>query len=565
MNKMKYIYLIAFLLITNVLHAHGVSVKVSHDEIEVGETALVTYTLKGNVESFVQPKFNGFQVYQTGQSTHKSIINGQVSKSISYSFTLVGLEVGTFEINPAKAKIDGELVQSASFTVRVTPSSGHVAPSQPNSTSKEEVISSSSDNWEDDIILLATVDKNKAYVGEQVTITYKLLRRLNLQSLSIEKLPMYKGFLLEEMEIPRNQSEGVMTYQGKKFHFEAFRKVALFASQAGTYTIEPLVSRGVALVPEKDRFFGTTFFITTVPQEIQVLSNSLKIEVIDLPIVQQPKNFSGAVGEFKVKRNITPQRIAQGESAKMEINVTGWGNLKAITQPVFIQNKDFDIYDPKTTDQVRKNGEKYGGTRTFDYSIVPHQSGDIVIPSYEFVYFDPEKKAYITNVLPEVTLRVDEGNTLLGNDRQVAFDSSLKSSLSESKSNYTLPILGVVVGLPLLALIGLFVWKRKTKATEGQDIKGLDWPDLSQYVEKEQYSVFAKALRIKLKEALHPEATTDYEILNKIKDSSLRQKIAFVLVSCDRAAYSPMLSSSVQELEKMGRSAFAEISNSTQA
>lgn len=571
MKAKRIIYLIAFLLVSTSLSAQSISIQVSADQVSVGESFLVSYTLEGNVEDFKLPELKDFKVYQSGKSTNMSIINGKVSRSVSYNITVVPLSAGTYEIAPAKAVINGKKVSSPPFTIEVLndsqkPRSQQRQQGQSSSPQTSQRIDPPSDNWKDNIFLIAEVDKKQMYVGEQVTITYKLMRRLDFQTMEVEKLPVFRGFLSEEMEIPTHQAEGITEYKGQRFYYQAFRKVALFASQTGVQTIDPLIARGVILIPDRDPFYGTTLFSSASPKMVVISSNALKIEVLPLPKENQPKNFSGAVGQFQASRELSTTDIAQGQSATMSIDVSGWGNLKAIS-PLQIQTgSSLEIFEPEIFDNPKKNGEIYGGTRTFNYAVVPHKTGNIVLPAYEFVYFDPVQKNYITKELPEVTLNVTPGQAVdeESTNKGQHFQAQLKNGLPENSPDAHLPVaVALVSGFPVLALIGLLVWRRrKSQNASSSAVQVFSWPDMEALPEQKKYSALAQALRLRLKQQLNISGSSDTEILGAIPDAGIQQKIAFVLHSCDRAAYSPMQSTSVQELKNLAEDACSRIQKS---
>lgn len=566
MEKMKTTLFFAFLWMSQLVWAQNISVQVSADRVGVGESFLVNYTLEGDVEDFTLPEFRDFKVFQSGKSTNMSIINGKITKSVGYNITVVPLSVGIFEIAPAKAVINGKKVSSPSFTIEVIGNNTDPRTQQQN---KNQKIDAPTDDWRENILLLAEVDKKQIYVGEQVTVTYKLLRRLDFQSMEVEKMPVFKGFLSEEMEIPPQQSEGVMDYNGKKYYFQAFRKVALFGAQSGKQAIDPLVARGVILIPERDPFFGTTIFSTTVPKMVVFSSNTLNIEVLSLPITNQPSNFSGAVGQFQAQRIVNNIQPMQGEATTVKIDVNGWGNLKAI-QAIRLKNTtSYELFEPEINDTPRKNGEIYGGTRSFQYSLVPEKSGEIIIPKEEFVYFDPEQKSYITQDLPEIKLTVGEKTFHQEEmaDGQV-FVSQIKDQLQDnSNATSNLPIaLAVVSGIPFLAFIfGAAWWKRKDASSIQTEKSLLKLSDFKEDSDKNNFSVLAQEFRTSLKDLLQVDASTDDVLLNSITDETLKQRAGFVLHSCDRAAYSPLLSISIIELKSLAEGILLKISESSKS
>jgi len=90
------------------------------------------------------------------------------------------------------------------------------------------------------LFIRAVVDKRKTYLGEQVTVTYKLYTRLNIAAqMSISKLPQYQGFWAEELETSNNITFATEVIDGKQYRVGVLKKAALFPTQTGKLEITP--------------------------------------------------------------------------------------------------------------------------------------------------------------------------------------------------------------------------------------------------------------------------------------------------------------------------------------
>ena len=71
-----------------------------------------------------------------------------------------------------------------------------------------------------DIFVQAEIDKISAFMGEQITLTYKLYKRSDVNIRSIDNLimPEYKGFWTEELYIPKKYQ-----YQSKDIIIQGLR------------------------------------------------------------------------------------------------------------------------------------------------------------------------------------------------------------------------------------------------------------------------------------------------------------------------------------------------------
>ena len=122
---MKKLFLfLSFCLSTGLLYSQvNFRVEVNSDSILLGNQLLVTFTLEnGRGQAFEPPVFEGFVlVGGPNQSSSFSMINGEISQSLSYSYYLQPEEVGEFYIPPASIEVDGKVLETEPLTIKVAP------------------------------------------------------------------------------------------------------------------------------------------------------------------------------------------------------------------------------------------------------------------------------------------------------------------------------------------------------------------------------------------------------------------------------------------------------------
>ncbi len=96
---------------------------VSTDSLLMDNMLKVTFKLENaNGDDFQAPDFMGFRVVSGPNTSHMtSIVNGHVSRTISYSYYLEPLEVGNFYIAPAAIKIDDAYLETMPKEIMVVP------------------------------------------------------------------------------------------------------------------------------------------------------------------------------------------------------------------------------------------------------------------------------------------------------------------------------------------------------------------------------------------------------------------------------------------------------------
>ena len=96
-------------------------VEVSTDSILMGNHFQVTFSVKnGQGENFQLPEFSDFQVVGgPNQSSSYSVVNGNVTQALSYSFYLEPIEIGNYYIEPAGIEIDGKYYETEPIAITV--------------------------------------------------------------------------------------------------------------------------------------------------------------------------------------------------------------------------------------------------------------------------------------------------------------------------------------------------------------------------------------------------------------------------------------------------------------
>ncbi|MEZ5036192.1 MAG: BatD family protein [Chitinophagales bacterium] len=374
-------------------------------EVPENFTFDISFTVEnGNLDKFTPPNFNGFDVYGPSQSQNISIINGNVSKSFSYTYTLQPKKQGSFTINPANAVINGKTFSTQPIAIKV------IAPQQKQTQNRRR--QQNYDPFEDffgsgesqrpseaeikkelneGIFVKVTPNKTTLYEGDQVTLSYKLYFRLRYDGLNATKMPTYNGFLSEDFDIPIDQQKEpeIEVYNGKKYYVQEFKRVALFPQKSGKTTIDPMSFSCVVGVEIPNNF--NPFFSDIEPYEYNFNSNAVNLEVLPLPS-PQPKNFSGAVGKFNFQASYDKTQVKVGEPIKLKITYNGTGNLRLISAPKLTFPEEFEAYEPKLNENYASKGNIISGTKSYEYTLIPQDGGTFKLPEYEFGYFDLDKR-----------------------------------------------------------------------------------------------------------------------------------------------------------------------------
>ena len=109
---MKRISILLLFLLPSIIWAQEISVQ-APEEVYMGDHFTVKFSVNEQAKDFQGPSFKGFSLIagpSTSSQTSMSFINGQMSRSVSTSFTytLMADVEGTFTVEPASCVADGK-------------------------------------------------------------------------------------------------------------------------------------------------------------------------------------------------------------------------------------------------------------------------------------------------------------------------------------------------------------------------------------------------------------------------------------------------------------------------
>ena len=386
-----------------------------------GQRFEVRYEVNARANDFRGPTFKGLSVLSgpnTSLQTGMSVINGQVSRSVTSGFTYIlqADMAGSFNIGGASCTVDGKKVTCQGFTIVVEKGSGQSQGGggqqygQPAQQQQAPVAIDSKS-----LFARASVSNSSPYQGEQTLITYKIYTQIPISQFQIDKLPGNKGFWSEDLTKNGDVRQYEETIEGRRYQVAEIRRGALFAQEHGKLTIDPLDLDVLAMVQRQRRRTGTMwdlfddpFFNPTQAVQKHLKTNGLTLHVKALP--EAPAGFGGAVGNFEVKCKMDTNEVRANEAMTYRITVSGTGNLMLIDSPKPNFPKVFEVYDPQVNDKLTRSSNGVSGSRTFEWVLIPRNQGNYEIPALDFVFFDPATGHYVTHHIDAIPVRIHKGD-----------------------------------------------------------------------------------------------------------------------------------------------------------
>ncbi len=401
------------------MHAEEVSFTASAPgAVVMGETFRLSYTVNTHgARGFRIGDIADFDVLSgpnQSSSSNISIVNGvrTSSKTLTFTCILRPKKEGTFTIPAATITVDGQQMQSKELTVKVLPPDQRSSQQTHTQQSRGAATSQTGQISNEDLFIVATVNKKKVYEQEAILLTYKIYTTVNLTNVS-GKMPDLKGFHTQEMEMPKGNREFELEhYNGRNYRTIVWSQYVLFPQQSGqleipSITFEGTIAQRVQSYDPFDAFFNGGSSYVNVQKEIR--TPKLTIDVSPLPS-GRPASYCGGVGDFNISSSISATELKENEAVTLKLVISGTGNMKLIKTPEVKFPADFEVYDPKVDNKFTLKAGGLSGNKVIEYLAIPRHGGKYTIPPVEFSYFDVKSGAYKTLTTPEYTLDVAKGS-----------------------------------------------------------------------------------------------------------------------------------------------------------
>ncbi|MBL7850279.1 MAG: BatD family protein [Cyclobacteriaceae bacterium] len=464
--------------------ARGQQVQVQLGPDEIGENQAWTITVMISNDPLKSyggfPDIQGFRKRGTSTQSQTSIVNGQVSSSQGVIMTYTPIQQGIVTVPSFTMKVNDQAIAVTGKKVKVGPPvqvqardpfrslfDGRDPFSDPYGKTEPEYI-----DIKEDALLALSTSKDEVYVGEGFTATLSFLvadnnrapmqfHDLGRQLSDILKKLKPSNCWEENFNIENIEGESVVI-QGKGYTQYRIYQATFFPLNAESVNFP---SVGLEMIKFKVAK-NPSFFGQNRQEDFKTFYSKAKtIRVKELP--PHPLQQSVAVGNYRLDEEISSTDLRTGQSVAYSFNVSGEGNISSVERPTIPPGGPFDIYEPNVQQNIRREGNRVMGTKSFRYFIVPKEPGQYDLGNYfTWIFFNPAKKAYDT-LRSGLSVRVEGEShrnqairsTDLGSfyDRIDTADNTLHSS---SEMEWVKPAAYVFSALVMAASLFLFFRRR---------------------------------------------------------------------------------------------------------
>jgi hypothetical protein len=348
---------------------------VDRANVELNEsfTLKITVDTAIDVEPDASALDEDFYVGTRSQLSNTTIVNGQISRSRTWTYVLMARREGNLVIPPVR--IGSE--QSEPVPITVTP---------PSTTLPGEA----------DIFVTTEVDYDESFVQAQILYRVKVYRAVATRQPRLSEPSMNGVEVLLESAGEERSYESILN--GKAYNVVE-RVYALFPQESGNLAIAP--ARFEARVLRDGRITGRKIF------------ESEAIEVTVNPIPPPPAERPNAV--WFPAREVTlsedwsrePGQLPAGEPITRHISVTALGQLSTqipVIEPATSDNVKVYPDKPEFRDTAESSGIR--AVRRDQYAMIGIAAGEVELPAVELPWYNIDAQEWQVASLPGSVLTI---------------------------------------------------------------------------------------------------------------------------------------------------------------
>lgn len=463
---------VATLLVVTALPLSAQSVKVNAPkQYEAGSPFNITYVINTteDVEVVSNLKLSGLELLYgpaIGTSRNVSIINGKVSSSSTteITYTVLAPHEGKASASGLRLRVGGNEIAAAASIIQIQ--GGHSGNALGGFGRQEREERPIANRGQAQYSYHAIVPRRSVYVQEALPIIYKL-QASERPNINGTKPTSYDGFVSHDLLGNDPRQMNIERIGGRDWVTVEVMKELLFAQHAGELTI-PANELPILYThrdPSGDPFLNQT-------EERILRTEPIKIQVKALPEDSKPLDFSGAVGSFTARYELSNTTWKTNEATTLRLILEGQGNLKIAKLPRITLPSDIEVYDPVEKSEQKYEGGALRSRRVIEYNLIPRSTGKITIPSVSLSFFNPNSAQYQTTATKALQVNIQQGKakeestTLLGSNKQVD-DNTPYGLLPIKESKLFSPQLWLLallhLGLAIISLVYYGVMRRRRK------------------------------------------------------------------------------------------------------
>ncbi|PHX62233.1 MAG: hypothetical protein CK517_01375 [Flavobacteriales bacterium] len=566
-NKIK---IILTLLLFPILSFSQVKLEVKAEKtnLKIGEVMQVNYVFNEEGTYFTPPSFSGFNKGGSYVSSSEAYNNGNYTIQQVYTYVIQAAKAGKVIIAPATIKFNGKTYTSKSVLVSVSNEKAADAINRNQNAvpvSKPATVNKTISGSNNLLFIDLEVTKTSAFVNEPVEVNYRIYLSPNLEiELNKNTVTKFNNFWSQTEDVTGGWERAVVN--NRVYKSKIFKRAILYPQKTGKLEITPITLDLNISYPTGDfDFFGDPEYDVA---RREIVSNSKLLQVLALPEKGKPDNFTGAVGSFEFKANVTKNELKSGESLQLDLIVSGKGNLKLFEIPKPNLPSNFEIYEPKHQEFINENIKGISGKIVDSYTLIPQEKGNFKVKPQYFSFFDIKSKAYKTISSEVINLDVSQGENQANVTSVSTSKLTDKSQKTAPTSGFEFTFLQFIGCVTLAGLALLFFLLKRNKTVVNDDAKteiqltkkDFSVNDMQQFIADKE--VFYQEMELTINAFLNYKFGLEKADLNKeniilkFQENQISQEntndFIGLLQNCEKARYMPTSDGNMQkDFEKL--------------
>lgn len=543
-------------------------VKAEKTNLKIGEVMQVNYVFNEEGTYFTPPTFSGFNKGGSYVSSSEAYNNGNYTIQQVYTYVIQAAKAGKVIIAPATIKFNGKTYTSKSVLVSVSNEKAADAINKNQNAvpvSKPATVNKTISGSNNLLFIDLEVTKTSAFVNEPVEVNYRIYLSPNLEiELNKNTVTKFNNFWSQTEDVTGGWERAVVN--NRVYKSKIFKRAILYPQKTGKLEITPITLDLNISYPTGDfDFFGDPEYDVA---RREIVSNSKFLQVLALPEKGKPDNFTGAVGSFEFKANVTKNELKSGESLQLDLIVSGKGNLKLFEIPKPNLPSNFEIYEPKHQEFINENIKGISGKIVDSYTLIPQEKGNFKVKPQYFSFFDIKSKAYKTISSEVINLDVSQGENQANVTSVSTSKLTDKSQKKVPTSGFEFTFLQFIGCVTLAGLALLFFLLKRNKTVVNDEAKTEIQPtkkdfsviDMQQFISNKE--VFYQEMELKINAFLNYKFGLEKADLNKeniilkFQENQISQEntndFIGLLQNCEKARYMPTSDGNMQkDFEKL--------------
>ena len=353
------------------------------------------------VPQITAPILSPFDILSSSPSPQVTIEGGQEPHvRAEFRYKLTTDQTGTFTIPPFEARLGQLVARSRSLNIQV---------GRPRADNVPSIVTRATLDTGLDVNFRALASADTVFVGQQVNYEVAVFLNENVMD-RLRRNPTFYPPDIRSMlayDLPSVKTRPQRRIGNRCFDALVYQR-ALFPLVSGKFVIPP--SQLVYALSTSAGFFSRE-------ESFDVQTDRTMVIAVEPPRASRPANWSGAVGDLRVRARLDTTVARVGDPVLLTVQVTGAGNVKLFPRPdVTVPWASIVRGDERVS--VDSMSSRIRGYKEFDWVLTPKIAGELDVPPIQYSYFNPDQRRYLVAQSVPVRVRVGMGALAAGDTAQ---------------------------------------------------------------------------------------------------------------------------------------------------